>query len=52
MATSIRYLAVEDFQLTAVRKKKQKQKQKEEKKTREKAPRIGVPVGFFLLCVG
>ena len=36
MATSIRYLAVEDFQLTAMQKKKQKQKQKEEKKQEKK----------------
>ena len=36
MATSIRYLAVEDFQLTAMQKKKQKQKQKEEKKQGKK----------------
>ena len=37
MATSIRYLAVEDFQLTAMQKKKQKQKQKEEKKNKRKS---------------
>lgn len=52
MATSIGYLAVEDFQLTAMQKKKAKTKTKRGKKTREKAPRNGVPVGFFLLCVG
>ena len=53
MATSIRYLAVEDFQLTAMQKKKQKQKQKEEKKKQEKKHRglVFQWASFFFVLV-
>ena len=52
MATSIRYLAVEDFQLTAMQKKKQKQKQKEEKKQEKKHRGLVFQwASFFLVLV-